>query len=102
MLNSEKSFFKVWQSELLIGIELIGICFFDAARFMAQARRGSPYYSAQVLLCLGDKVRAIEHLQRVVQEYPPIALRLKVDPVWDGLRADPRFTTLLQKPTLQR
>ncbi len=43
------------------------------------------------MLGLGDKEQAVEHLQRAVDEHPPIILALKTDPLWDDIRADPRF-----------
>lgn len=45
---------------------------------------------------LGDKEKAIEYLQKAYQEHT-ISTALKVDPLYDPLRKDPRFQELLRK-----
>ncbi len=69
----------------------------EELRVLSQSRRASPLYSAQVLLALGQRDQAIEHLQRAVAEYPPTVLDLKTDPFWDGLRSDAGFIEVLKK-----
>jgi len=49
-----------------------------------------------VYVGLGEAERAFEWLERAYQEHDWIGT-LKVAPVWDPLRSDPRFQTLLQK-----
>ena len=50
---------------------------------------------------LGDKEKAFEWLEKAYQERA-MPLEVKVDPVWDGLRSDPRFTALLKKIGLEK
>jgi TolB-like protein/lipoprotein NlpI len=59
-----------------------------------------PYALALVQIGLGDKNRAIEELEHAYQEHQTNYLfAIKVDPMLDGLRGDPRFEALVQKVT---
>ena len=49
---------------------------------------------------LGEKERAFEWLQKAYEERENLVY-LKVDPLWDPLRDDPRFTDLLQRMNLE-
>jgi len=51
---------------------------------------------ALVYYGLGDKDRVFEWLEEAYQERA-MPTELQVDPLWDGLRSDPRFTALLKK-----
>jgi eukaryotic-like serine/threonine-protein kinase len=59
----------------------------------------SPTAIALIYVGLGEKDKAFEWLK----EYPEITsyLPLKVDPVWDPLRSDPRFDDVLRHVNLQ-
>ncbi len=74
----------------------------EELRVMAQSPRGAATFSAEVLFALGENDRAIEHLQRAVDGYPPTVLTLKANPFWDDLRANPRFQALLKKGGLEK
>ena len=53
---------------------------------------------AEVYATLGDNDRAIEILDRLLSRPSAVTVQgLKVNPIWDPLRSDPRFQTLLQK-----
>jgi len=80
----------------------------DAAR--AQAQRAVTLYAndanlipnaevglAEVLLVLGDRDAAIAHLQMQARGTNSIVTPalLRLDPIWDALRSDPRFQALL-------
>ena len=52
---------------------------------------------AIIYTALGDKEQAYEWLDRVYAERSYYVTWLKVDPVFDGLRADPRFIDFLRK-----
>ncbi len=52
---------------------------------------------ALVYCGLGDKDNALGWLERAYQERAMYSASLKVSPVWDDLRSDPRFTALLRK-----
>ncbi|NIN71126.1 MAG: protein kinase [Gemmatimonadetes bacterium] len=49
---------------------------------------------------LGDKEAALEWLTRALQEQPLTLVGLKTDPAFDGLRADPRFQSVLEQMNL--
>src|SRR5213080_1996165 len=62
------------------------------------ARHVAPYAMALVYLGLGDKERAIDELDRGYRDGETNYLFvIKVDPLLDNLRGDPRFEALVQK-----
>lgn len=52
---------------------------------------------AVVYAGLGEQDRAFEWLEKAFTQRDDNLLYLKVDPVWDSLRSDPRFADLLQR-----
>jgi TolB-like protein/Tfp pilus assembly protein PilF len=53
---------------------------------------------AEVYTILGDNARAIEVLDGLLSRPSAVTVQgLKVNPIWDPLRSDPRFQALLQK-----
>lgn len=67
-----------------------------------RAKRGyfPTWAMASVYVGLGDKDRAFEWLQEAVEERAAYVPYLKVDPLFDPLRSDPRFTDLLRRMNL--
>jgi TolB-like protein/Flp pilus assembly protein TadD len=65
----------------------------------AKSRYISPYALAVVLTALGDKAHAIDELERNYDEAGFYISLIKVDPLFDPLRGDPRFDALVQKIT---
>ena len=63
----------------------------------AKERYVSPYMLAIIYTALGDKEQAYEWLDRVYDERSYYVTWLKVDPVFDSLRADPRFIDFMRK-----
>jgi serine/threonine-protein kinase len=57
----------------------------------------SPYLIAMIYAGLGEKDRAYEWLERMYEERSYYVTWLKVDPVFDPLRAEPRFQDLLRR-----
>jgi TolB-like protein/class 3 adenylate cyclase/Tfp pilus assembly protein PilF len=57
----------------------------------------SPYALAVVLTALGDKAHAIDELERGYDDAGFYISLIKVDPLFDDLRGDPRFEALVQK-----
>jgi eukaryotic-like serine/threonine-protein kinase len=58
------------------------------------------YWIAAVYAALGDKNNAFAELEKAYQEHDWFLPRIKVDPIMDGLRDDPRFTDLLKRMKL--
>ncbi|MGI8733332.1 MAG: TPR end-of-group domain-containing protein, partial [Pyrinomonadaceae bacterium] len=48
-------------------------------------------------LRLGDKEQAFAWLDKAVQERNSFALAIKVNPIYDQLRSDPRFADLVRR-----
>ncbi len=63
----------------------------------AKSRYVSPYALAVILTALGDKAHAIDELERGYDEAGFYISLIKVDPLFDDLRGDPRFEALVQK-----
>lgn len=57
----------------------------------------SPFASAQIYLGLGDRDNALEQLSKAYQAHSPFILTLGVSRMFDPIRDDPRFATLLRK-----
>ena len=67
-------------------------------KYKLKARRGGYGYAlALIYTGLGDKDQAFEWLEKAYEDRTEQLIFLKVDPYWDILRADPRFSTLLAK-----
>jgi TolB-like protein/Tfp pilus assembly protein PilF len=75
----------------------------EAQKVLARLKEGgktrdTPYAMALVYLALGEKDRAIDELERGYREGETNYLFvIKVDPLLDDLRGDPRFEALVQK-----
>ena len=63
----------------------------------ARSKEGyvSPYFFALVYAGLGQKDHVLEYLEKAYQERHPYLILLKVEPVFAGVRPDPRFQNLL-------
>ncbi|MFL6210820.1 MAG: winged helix-turn-helix domain-containing protein [Pyrinomonadaceae bacterium] len=59
-------------------------------------RQATPYYVAIIYAGLGEKDQAFAGLEEARREHARPLWGLKVNPVWDGLRSDPRFADLLR------
>ena len=66
-------------------------------REQAKSQYISPYAFAVVLTALGDKARAIDELEHGYDDTGFYISLIKVDPLFDDLRGDPRFDALVQK-----
>jgi serine/threonine-protein kinase len=60
------------------------------------------YEIALVYNAMGDKNSALEWLERACEERGPLVQEVKVDPLLDNLRTEPRFKALLQKMGLEK
>ncbi len=52
-------------------------------------------------LALGDQEAALAWLEKALAQGDQLLLRLKVNPMWDPLRAEPRFRALLRRMNLE-
>ncbi len=66
-------------------------------RALSQRRYVSGLYFAIVYTGLGDKERAIEHLNRAFESRHPGLVLIRVDPIFDNLRSDKRFQELVKR-----
>lgn len=60
----------------------------------------APYFTAVKYAALGDQEQAFQWLEKAYQERDTWLVHLKVDPMLDGLRSDPRYTNLLARMNL--
>ena len=58
---------------------------------------GSSVNKALDYVAMGEKDSALKYLELAYEERVNVMVTLKVDPFWDGLRTEPRFTALLKK-----
>jgi hypothetical protein len=56
-----------------------------------------PVLVAEACLRVGDKECAFEWLEKGFEEHDDLMINLKVEPVFDGLRSDPRFQDLIRR-----
>jgi len=68
----------------------------------SQGRLGISFHIAEIYTGLGDKEKAFEWLHKAFDERSDQLLNLKVDPIFDSLRSDSRFTKLLKKVGLEK
>ena len=66
----------------------------DQLRDIASRRYVPLYTFAMVYAGLGDRDRAFQWLEKSYQAHEPKITRIKVEPLLDGLRSDPRFADL--------
>lgn len=69
---------------------------------MRQQRFVPALYSAGIHAGLGQGEHAIDWLERAYQERFDYLLYLKVEPIFEGLHADPRFQDLLRRVGLPK
>jgi len=66
-------------------------------RSLSDKGYGTPYFMALIYTALGDDDRAFAWLERAYDEREEMLGGLKVDAMFDTLRADSRFTTLMRR-----
>ena len=72
----------------------------DMKQDQLQGHYVAPFAFALVYMGLGDNDRAFEWLDKTFDENPYRLSFLTVNPRFDGLRSDPRFTHLLRRMKL--
>jgi hypothetical protein len=68
----------------------------DLLKGLSRRRYVMPYHLANIYTALGDKDQAFAWLQKAYDERDDRLMFLKVDPFWDSLRSDPRFSNLVR------
>ncbi len=63
----------------------------------ATAGRPNAYEIVATYIKLGEKEQAFAWLEKMYQERQPVLIYLNVDPIYDGLRAEPRFIALVKR-----
>jgi TolB-like protein/Flp pilus assembly protein TadD len=66
----------------------------NQARELVRARKGTAFFLAAAYLRLGDKSQAIDWLEQSYRNKEPFITSIKVNPLLDPLRKDPRFQKL--------
>lgn len=64
---------------------------------LGRQRYVSPYHLAVVYAGLGEQEAALDNLEQAATERYNWLVFLRVDPIFDGLRAEPRFVALVQR-----
>jgi len=66
-------------------------------RALSKERYVSPLCSALIYVGLGEKDQALADLESATTEGVPFMVHMRVTPLLDSLRSDPRFTALMSK-----
>ena len=64
---------------------------------LGKQRYVSPYHLAVVYTGLGDRPQALDYLEKATDERFNWLVFLKVEPLFDSLRSEPRFSAMLQR-----
>jgi tetratricopeptide (TPR) repeat protein len=73
---------------------------YDAALLHVIPLIPDPYHKATLFAFLGEREQALEWLEKAQEERSSEIGALKVDPMLDSLRSDPRFKALLERMNL--
>ena len=76
--------------------------YFRKENELRQKRLAEGKYQAPLKIALnyafaGDDSETLDWLERAVDERTPWLPELKIDPMWDAVRSQPRFVALLKK-----
>lgn len=89
-----------WNKALRLGdtFYFSGLNFLEEAKMLTEQRRYvMPWAIAVAYAALGDRDQAFAWMEKAYEERPLRLGFLKVDPVFDSLRADPRFANLQRR-----
>lgn len=67
----------------------------------AKAGEAAPSAFADLYVSLGRKEEAFAWLEKTFAAHDPVVLQFNIDPAFDSLRSDPRYTKLVQKIGIQ-
>ena len=74
----------------------------DAQQINERGKYRSPVLIALPYAAAGDREAALSWLEKAVDEHAPWVPELKLEPVYDPLRSDPRFAALLKRVGLEK
>jgi tetratricopeptide (TPR) repeat protein len=74
----------------------------DQLHELSKQRYVSPFYIASIYVGIGQKDQAFEWFEKGYDEHDHAMETLKVDPMLDNVRSDPRFKALLKKMGLEK
>jgi TolB-like protein/Flp pilus assembly protein TadD len=76
----------------------------EAVRVVEQllSRKLSPYYSSLIHTALEEKSKALDLLEQAFEERFGLMVYLKVEPLFESLRSEPRFQILLERMKLRQ
>ncbi len=69
---------------------------------LAKRRFVTPGARVPIYIGLGEKEKALDWLEKCLADQDAACWWLKVDPIYDGMRAEPRFQALLKKVGLEK
>ena len=69
---------------------------------LTEGKYQSPLNIALNYAFAGDDSEALDWLERAVDEHTPWLPEMKIDPMWDAVRSQPRFIALLKKIGLEK
>jgi serine/threonine-protein kinase len=69
---------------------------------LAEGKYQSPLKIAMNYAFAGDDSETLDWLERAVAEHTPWLPELKIDPMWDAVRSQPRFVAVLKKIGLEQ
>ena len=69
----------------------------DFSKIPADVIKSSPFFTALYYLAVGDIQKAIDYLEESYNSHTLYMLFLKIDPMFDTIRNEPRFKALLKK-----
>jgi tetratricopeptide (TPR) repeat protein len=69
----------------------------DQLKEISEQRYVSAYAFAILYAGLGEKDQALQSLEQAYQNHDWMIARLKIDPLLESLRSDPRFTDLVRR-----
>src|SRR5438876_1242261 len=95
-------------AEMKNAYETAGLsAYFRKENELRQKRRAEGKYQSPLNIALnyafaGADSEALDWLERAVDEHTPWLPELKIDPMWDAVRSQPRFVALLKKIGLEK
>ena len=68
----------------------------NALRTLAASTYVTPYFFAEIYICLGEIDRAVEQLELAVEQQTWFLTQIEVEPFYDDIRGEPRFRRLVE------